>query len=315
MLKRNPNYAGSRPHRLDRIELTFGVAKQKTDAQIEAGTVDYAMDGVDAADASKLAARYGPSSAAAKKGRQRYFVNPLLGFDFLTLNTQRPLFHDVRLRQAVNFAIDRSALARLGSPYSYALRPFDQYLPPGIFGYRDASIYPSTPGVATARRLAGTERRTAVFYTCNQSPCDRMAQIVKGNLAAIGIDVQVKTFPLGALFTRVARKGEPFDLAWGEWAADYPDPDNFLNLLLEGGTVLPTFDNPAFKRKLADTARLSGPARYLTYGSLDADLGRNGAPLIAYGNMLSQDFFSARMGCQVYHPVFSVDLAGLCIRH
>jgi YVTN family beta-propeller protein len=313
VLKRNPNYAGKRAHRLDRLDLTFGLARQKTDTQIEAGTADYAIDGVDPADAAKLASRYGPGSAAATKGRQQFLVDPLLGYDFLALNTHRPLFRDARLRKAVNYAIDRSALAALGSAYPYALRPIDQYLPAGLFGFRDVSIYPFTPDLVKARQLAGDKRRTAVFYTCNHSPCDRMAQVVKNDLAAIGIDVQVKTFPLGALFTRVGRKGEPFDLSWGEWVADYPDPDNFLNLLLRG-ELYPTFDDSAFKRKLAEAARLSGPARYLNYGRLDADLARNGAPLAAYGNMLSYDFFSARMGCQISHPVYGIDLAALCIR-
>ena len=314
VLERNPNYVGNRPHRLDRIELSFGLAKQKTDAQIAAGNADYAIDGVDATNTAKLASRYGSGSVPAKRGRQQFFVDPLLGYDFLTLNTHRPLFRDVRLRQAVNYAIDRRALAQLGSAYPYALRPFDQYLPPGVFGYRHVNIYPLTPDVAKARRLAGGKLRTAVFYTCDHSPCDRMAQIVKTDLAAIGIDVQVKTFPIDALFTRVGRKGEPFDLAWNEWVADYPDPDNFLNLLLQGGP-LPTFDDPTSKRKLADAARLSGPARYLAYGKLDADLARNAAPLVVYGNMLSYDFFSARMGCQIYQPVYGMDIATLCIRH
>ena len=157
------------------------------------------------------------------------------GFDFLALNTHRPLFRDARLRQAVNYAIDRRALARLGDAFSYPLRPTDHYLPPGVPGFRDVSIYPFTPDLAKARRLAGGKRRTAVLYTCNLSPCDQQAQIVKTDLATIGIEVQVKTFPLDALFTRVGTKGEPFDLAWGGWVADYPDPDNFLNLLLEGG--------------------------------------------------------------------------------
>ena len=153
-----------------------------------------------------------------------------------------------------------------------------------------------------------------MFYTCNHSPCDQMAQVVKTDLATIGIDVQVKTFPIDALFTRVGRTGEPFDLSWNEWVADYPDPDNFLNFLAQGG-VIPTFDDPAFERKLAAAARLSGPARYLAYGRLDADLARNGAPWAAYGNMLSYDFFSARMGCQVYQPVYGIDIAALCIKH
>jgi YVTN family beta-propeller protein len=314
LLKRNPNYAGNRPHRLDRVELTFGPARQTTDAQIEAGAVDNAIDGVDPADVAELAARYGPGSAAAKRGRQRFFVDPLMGLDFLLMNTHRPLFRDVRLRQAANHAIDRVALARLGSPYGYPLRPIDQYLPPGIFGYRDAHIYPFTPDLAKARRLAGGKRRTAVLYTCNQSPCDNIAQIVKRDLATIGIEVVVKAFPLDAMFKRVGTKGEPYDLAWGEWVVDYPDPYAFLNLILERGSFFPTFDDPAFKRKLAAAARRSGPARYLAYGKLDADLARNGAPLIVYGNMLSYDFFSARMGCQLHHPVYGIDLAALCIR-
>ena len=123
VLTRNPNYTGNRPHRLERVDLTYGRAKQKTDSQIEAGTADYAIDGVDAADAATLAARYGPDSPAAQRGLQQFFVDPLLGFDFLTLNTHRPLFRHAQLRQAVNYAIDRRALARLGSAFPYALRP------------------------------------------------------------------------------------------------------------------------------------------------------------------------------------------------
>jgi len=79
-------------------------------------------------------------------------------------------------------------------------------------------------------------------------------------------------------------------------------------------SILPNFDDVAFNRKLAGAARLSGPARYFAYGKLDADLARNGAPWAAYGNMLSHDFFSARMGCQINQPVYSIDLAALCIR-
>jgi len=51
-----------------------------------------------------------------------------------------------------------------------------------------------------------------------------------------------------------------------------------MNLLLRG-ELYPTFDNPAFGQKLARARQLSGPARYLNYGRLDADLARNGAPL------------------------------------
>ena len=104
-----------------------------------------------------------------------------------------------------------------------------------------------------------------------------MAQVVKSDLAAIGIDVEVKTFPLQALFEREGRKGAPYDLGFGEWLVDYPDPEDFLKNILEG-PIFSDFDSPAFQRKLAAAAKLSGPARYLAYEKLDSDLVRNGAP-------------------------------------
>src|SRR6266540_1674447 len=83
-----------------------------TGAQIEAGQADYAPDGIPPGTAARLTARYGAGSPAARAGRQRYFAEPLLGLWYLALNTSRPLFADVNLRKAVNYAIDRRALLR-----------------------------------------------------------------------------------------------------------------------------------------------------------------------------------------------------------
>ena len=67
VLTRNPNYHGSRPHRLARIELAVGIPGPRAVAQVEAGTADYATNGaVDSTNAATLAARYGPHSPAAK---------------------------------------------------------------------------------------------------------------------------------------------------------------------------------------------------------------------------------------------------------
>ena len=52
----------------------------------------------------------------------------------------------------------------------------------------------------------------------------------------------------------------------------------------------------------------------MTYGALDLDLARIAAPLAAYGNPWSHDFFSARIGCQTYNGTYGMDLAALCSR-
>jgi YVTN family beta-propeller protein len=325
VLLRNPNYHGRRPRHFARIQLTVGVPAGRAVSQIEAAAADYTTLGMAsyevtpgiAALTSSLARRFGPESLAARNGEQQYFVNPALQVDFFDLNTHRSLFSDLRVRQAVNYAINRRALAAVGSGFQ-ALpdHPTDHYLPPGMPGYRAARAYPSTPDLATARRLIAAARaagRTAVLYTVKPAPGPELAQIVKNDLARIGIQVHVEAFPTGEYFSRLAHPDEPFDLAYDGWVVDYPDPSDFLNLLLDDSSFGPTFRDPLAQRQLAAAARLSGPQRYLTYGALDLDLARNAAPLAAFGNLSSHDFFSARIGCQTF-GTYGIDLAALCLR-
>jgi YVTN family beta-propeller protein len=311
VLTRNPNYHGPRPHRLARIELTVGVPERRAIADVEAGRADYAVDGpADDAQAAALAARYGQGTR-----RPRYFVTPVAQLDFIALNTHRRLFADVRLRKAVNYAIDRTALAKLGDEYvRLPEHPTDRYLPPGVPGHTDARVYPLVPDVRKARRLAaGHAAANAVLYTCDRSPCHEQAQIVRDDLAAIGVHVTARFFPDATLLGRLTRRAEPVDMAWIGWLPDYLDPDAMLNVLLSGGRVIPTFEDPRFRARLAAASRLLGARRSLAYARLDVQLARDAAPWVAIANLSSHDFFSARMGCEV-HGVNGVDLAALCLR-
>jgi peptide/nickel transport system substrate-binding protein len=321
VLMRNPNYRGRRPRHFARIELAVGVSPKRAVREVEAGLADYTPVGLEwsaaaagAVHASGLAARYGAGSAAAARGAQQYFANPASQLDYFVLNTHRPLFSDVRMRQAVNYAIDRRALAQLGDAFNpLPSGPTDHYLPPGMPGFRDAHVYPMTPDVVKARSLAQGGGRTAVLYTCNFSPCREQAQIVKTDLAAIGLNVQIKVFAEDKMFAREATPGEPFDLGWDGWLPDYFDPAAMLHEILADSSVGPTFDDPVYQRRLAAAARLSGPERYLTYGRLDLELARDAAPLVAFDNLTDYDFYSARIGCQTY-GVYGMDLAALCIK-
>ena len=209
-----------------------------------------------------------PHSEVARRGKQQYFVNPTLETDFIVFNTRRHLFADVHLRQAVNYAIDRHALAKTGGAYgATGQQPTDQTLPPSMPGFHDAHIYPFAPNITVARRLAGTTRRTAILYGCNKSPCDEIAQILTTNLAAIGIDVVTKTFAGRALASGLlTRLHEPFDLSLAGWAADSPDAGTFLNPLALGTAAgIPPFDDPRYR---AQTRRGRQADRSRPYPSL-----------------------------------------------
>jgi peptide/nickel transport system substrate-binding protein len=318
VLVRNPNYRGDRPHHFARIEVSVNVPGARALAQVEAGQADYAFDGeLQASEATSLAARYGAGSPAAKRGHQQYFVNAQPQLDFYVLNTHRSLFSHQRLREAVNYAVNRRALARLGDMHStFPDQPTDHYLPPGIPGYRDAAVYPQTPDLVKARRLArGFGGSTVVLYTCDRQACAEQGQVIKHDLAAIDLHVVVKTFSVPEIYTLYNVPREPYDMGLVWWSADYPDPYDFTNLLLEGGQDLPTFKDPAVARKLAAAARLTGVDRYLTYEKLDRELAATAAPWVSFGDSSTHELFSARIGCQVYSPIYATDIAALCVRH
>ncbi len=320
VLKRNPNYTGDRPHNLDTIQYTVGIEPNATKLQIEKNEVDWAADGVAPSAHAELGKKYGPDSQLAKDGKQQYFVNPILSFRYLALNTAQPTFKSEKLRQAVNFAIDRRAL--LTQRGAFAGQPTDQYLPPGIPGYKDADIYPlGVPDVDKAKQLAGSGEKKAVMYTCNESPCPESAQIVQNNLSKIGIDVEVRQFARAVQFKKEGTKGEPFDIAFEGWQADYADPFDFINVLLSGDGIRASnnnnysyFNDPEWNQKMTDASRLAGEKRYSAYSQLDADLAQGPSPLAAWDNDNERDFFSARVGCQLFQPVYGMDIAALCAR-
>ena len=312
VLERNPNYRGLRPRRFREIRYTLGVEATKGVADVLAGRSDYLADRVPVERNADLLARHGPTSLAAADARQQYFVNPTVKLAFLELNTRRPLFSDVRLRKAVNYAIDRRALTRIGSWVNgpFPAIPTDQYLPPTMPGASPTVLYPQGGDLRAARRLAPNAHGAAVLYTCNEYPplCRRPAEQVRVGPGGLGLDVDIREFPFEEVFERVGRKGEPYDIVIYHWGADYVDPYNFLNFLLAGKV------RPEYARKLERVARLSGDARYRAYESLSVELARDEAPWVAYATGDARDLFSARIGCQTFQPVYGIDLGALCLR-
>jgi peptide/nickel transport system substrate-binding protein len=325
VLRRNPNYSGKRPRFFDAIVYQAHVPPATTEADIKAGNVDYAADGLPPQDYAQIGADFGPGSPAAQAGHQQFFVNPLLATRYLVFNVARPLFSSVQLRKAVNYALDRPAMTSVHG--AYANTPTDQILPPGMPGFRDYDLYPlGGPDLATAQALAtasGKVPATAVQYAADNGVGHQLAQIVEDDLAPIGIDVQTQFIPPGQFFARISTPGEPYDLASAGWLDDYADPWDFIDVLLHGknrpgaggsNTNYGSFDDATFNQRMDDASPLQPPGRFDAYASLDHDLMADAAPWAPWGNINSRDFFSARIGCHAFNSAFGMDLAALCLR-
>lgn len=325
VLKRNPNYHGPRPRRPREIRFKIGVPPAQAVADVEAGRADYALELPGPGAEARVRGRYGPGSEAAREGGQRYFVNPTLTLGYLALNTSRRLFSDVRLRRAVNYAIDRRALSQQGHPRlsggEFPLIPTDQYLPPGMPGASRERLYPPAGDVRAARRIAPNVRgKTAVLYTCDLPHCRRQARVITSNLRAIGLGVEVEEFESLELVERAVKRGAPYDILAIHWLGDYADPSTFLEVLFNqqimptGNMNLAYYVDAGLARRLEELAPLSGDARYRAYGALATTLARDDAPWVVYGVGTSHDFFSERIGCQIFQPVsYGIDLGALCV--
>ncbi|MGH3130925.1 MAG: ABC transporter substrate-binding protein, partial [Gaiellaceae bacterium] len=271
-----------RPANVNQITFIIGNSLDATKLRLERGEVD--LGAVPPAAASELAEKFG-----INKGR--FFIRRQLVTWYLALNNSQPLFRgNTKLRQAVNHAIDRPQIVRqygfLGGGRT------DQMLPPGMPGYKDVNLY-SLKGanVPRARALAqgATRSGKATLYTFNSAPGPAIAQVVQFNLRQIGIDVEIKTYDRVVQNAKSGTRGEAFDISVEGWGADYADPYNFINVLLDGRRIqasnnvnLSYFNEPAYNRKMEAASRLFGAARLNAYAGLEADIMRNRAPVAPY---------------------------------
>jgi serine/threonine-protein kinase len=316
VLLRNPNYRAGRPRHSARIVYTSYRPTPQAVALTDRGAIDYLPPDFDnyslLTPGGLLDQRYGPGSANARAGRQRYFREPMPYVDDLVFNTRQPLFRQERLRRAVNYALDRRALAR-----AFYDDPNDQILPPGVPGRRARPLYPLSPDLATARRLAGRDRRHAVLYACPPQP--RIEALVRANLASIGMSVSVDESSGCLQGEDPARDRADLILgSLGLGPADL-DPAPFFDMAIGGAYNFPRpgpgpWTSPAFRVRLERARALRGHSRIAAYARLQQKLLR-AAPLAVYGSFVDPGYFSPRVGCKVFQAAYRiVDLGLLCVR-
>jgi ABC-type oligopeptide transport system substrate-binding subunit len=316
VLKRNPYYKGKRPANPNQIVYTIGNSLEAIRLRVEQGASDYAAQGLPPAAYAEVAQKYG-----INKGQ--FWVKPILNTAYVALNTSRPLFKDnIPLRKAVNYAVDRRAL--LAQAGYLAGKRTDQILPPGMAGFRDANLYPlKGPDMNTAKKLAQghTGDGKVVLYSSNRSPGPLYAQVLEFNLKQIGLDVETKLFSRAVQIQKEGTRGEPFDMTVESWLADYADPFDFIDILLNGKNIQDAnnnnyayFNDPAYVKKMNAAAALAGPARYKAYGNLDIDLSLHAVPWIARANGNARILVSKHVGCYTYSAIYGTVINAVCMK-
>jgi ABC-type transport system substrate-binding protein len=311
IIARNPAYHGPRPANIDQFVVTINVDINQSFLQVKGNQADW--------DAAAI-----PPQQVASLGplrNKQFFVDPIMETDYLALNNDSPLFKNLAARKAVNYAIDRAALLRARGAFGGQRN--DQILPPGMPGYTPENIYPKYANASKAKSTWNKGGHVTI-YGGNAGAALVQEQVLQYDLQQAGFQPDVKQFTSAVLYAKGGTKGEPFDIMFAGWSADYPDPFDFMDVLLNGKNIHATnnqnfsyFNNPTINAKLDAAAKMTGDARYKAYGQLDIDITANYAPWAVFDNRNNREFFSSRVDpkCYVFQSVYSTpDLGDLCLK-
>lgn len=161
---------------------------------------------------------------------------------YLAMNDGRPPFDDVRVRRAINEAIDAKALVR--NFYDPSAVVADEFLPTAVWPHGVKVSYPFDP--ADARKLlaeAGYPSgfSTTLWYMTAPRPYlpqpQRVAEAIQADLRAVGISAKLEGFEWGTYLERVMNAEA--SLALFGWTGDNGDPDNFLYVILDKNSAIP----------------------------------------------------------------------------
>ncbi|HKZ14609.1 MAG TPA: ABC transporter substrate-binding protein [Solirubrobacterales bacterium] len=298
---------------LDTIRVNVVRSAAKAIREVEQGKLDWISEEMSGPAYLSLRHRF-PS---------RVSLEPTLGSEYFWLNTSKPPFDDVRVRRAVNFAVDRNVFSLLAGGQ---VSPTQQILPPDLPGYRKSSLYPHD--MAKARRLiaaANPTVRDITLWTYGEAgdllPTE-FAVYFAAVLHELGFTVHLRVLRPGPYFSMIENpRMANLDAGIGGYYSNYPDPDDFFRETL-GSRVMSYYNQnlsqffvPSLRRmidRLELRPRPTTPAA--RYAALDRTYMRL-APWVPIGSISVPLFVSKRidLGKVVSNPSFGVDLASLRI--
>jgi peptide/nickel transport system substrate-binding protein len=303
ILDRNPRFnewsSDAQPRGYpDRIIVRAGGDFGKRVREVERGSLDAAITlfvGGHKAQLADLASRY-PT---------RLVATTSTGTDYMFMNTRAKPFDDLRVRRAVNVALDREQYVEQLGTLVHA--PTCQVLPPNFRAYRPTCPYRG--GLAAGRRLvaqSGTRGQRVLVWV--PQPAAEIGRYFVRLLNELGFHAAVKLVAAVPYFGVVANPAAQPQMGFASWVSDYPTPSGFFQPLFDcasgPGTNLARFCDPAVEHRLKAAAALQAQneaAATLAWQKAEAAI-LAAAPIVPMSITRNVDFLSKRFGNYEFSP-------------
>ncbi|HKT04732.1 MAG TPA: ABC transporter substrate-binding protein [Rugosimonospora sp.] len=204
--------------------------------------------------------------------RARLVTSDAGPLEFLAMNTRHGALADARVRQAIEYAVDKKAVQiAAGGPIGGDLA--STLITPGIAGRVDYNLYPAgDDGDVTKAKdlLAAAGHATGLnFLLVVQDDTLNLgyAQAVQQGLRRVGIGVQIKSEDQDAWLADVTGDTGPYDLTISGWQPDFPSANGNIEPLFHsreiggGGFNLARYAQPAVDTLIDQATGETDPAR------------------------------------------------------
>lgn len=299
----------------DEINYDFGLSDEDQVTAIANGQGDFMFNPLPADRLGEVGGKYA----------KQVHISPMTAFYYLAMNTRLAPFDNLKVRQAINYAVDRNALVKLyGGPNTST--PTCQVLPPRFPGHQPYCPYTLNPGktwsapdMARARQLvkeSGTAGTKVTLIAQDIAADKQLGTYLQSVLNDLGYPTTLKLLSNAVQFTYIQNTNNKVQISLTTWYQDYPAAADFLDVLFSCASFHPGSDASINISGLCDKGLEADLTKAKAAGVTDpaaadaqwAAIDRkvvDMAPVAPLFNLKQIDFVSKRIGNYVFSGEFN----------
>ncbi|GAA3385919.1 ABC transporter substrate-binding protein [Cryptosporangium minutisporangium] len=182
-----------------------------------------------------------PKAIADTSAKSRILTGPTQFVWLINFNTQR--VKDLKVRQALNYAIDRQGMLKVWG--SYAGDPGTTLLSPTTSGYQKYNAYDggTNGNIEKAKELLGGKKLNLTYAYRNTERNQAIAAFLRSSFQQVGVNLNIQPVDEDQYYTVIGKKDNQFDMYMSGWGSDWPGGGTVIPPLWDGDRIVPEGNN------------------------------------------------------------------------